>query len=281
MSGHILAIDQGTTSSRAMLFDEARAVVSVAQQEFTQHFPRSGWVEHDPEEIWDTTLKVCRGGLGGKRGISGGRCGRHRHHQPTRDRRWSGTASTGKPVHQRHRLARPAHGRDLIERHETGQGHQPTVTARRPDCCSIRIFQATKVAWIAGARGRGERARPRRGELAFGTIDSVSSLASHQRARPTPPMRPTPRRTHALTISTRTSGRPELAGLCSGCRDSLLPEVKRLCRRLWRPPTPRCSMRGHTPLRGIAGDQQAAAVGQACFHKPGMIKIHLRQRVAS
>lgn len=82
MPDYILAIDQGATSSRAILFDGFHVPVATAQQEFEQHFPQSGWVEHDPEDIWETTVSTCREAIAKKQRITK-RHRRHRHHKPT------------------------------------------------------------------------------------------------------------------------------------------------------------------------------------------------------
>ena len=90
----ILALDQGTTSSRAIVFDHAGQIVSVAQQEFRQIFPQAGWVEHDPEEIWTTQLAVAREALG-RAGLDGARRRRDRHHQPARNHGRLGPGNRG------------------------------------------------------------------------------------------------------------------------------------------------------------------------------------------
>ena len=86
---YILAIDQGTTSTRAIVFDSSGRPVASAQKELPQIFPKPGWVEHDPEEIWRATVEVCRGALAKAR-LDGHGAGRHRHHQPARDDRGVG-----------------------------------------------------------------------------------------------------------------------------------------------------------------------------------------------
>ncbi|MFT6518789.1 MAG: glycerol kinase, partial [Candidatus Azotimanducaceae bacterium] len=166
MAAFILAIDQGTTSSRAIVFNEASAVVAVAQQEFKQYYPHDGWVEHDPEEIWDSTLLVARqaiesAGLEAKQ-IAAIGITNQRETTVIWDR------VTGKPIYnaivwQDRRTA------DVCEGLRAA-GLQASVTAKT-GLLLDPYFSATKVQWLLdnvdGARRRAEA-----GELAFGTIDS-------------------------------------------------------------------------------------------------------------
>ena len=116
MSGHILAIDQGTTSIRAIVFDPRMKVAGIGQQEFTQHYPASGWVEHDPEEIWQSVLATCREALKAA-AVASRRHRCDRHHQPARDGGHLGQADRQADP-QRHRLAGPAHGAALPQAEE-------------------------------------------------------------------------------------------------------------------------------------------------------------------
>ena len=135
-SGNILAIDQGTTSSRAIVFGADLAILGLAQREFAQHFPADGWVEHDPEDIWRTTVETTRAGAGRRR------ADRERRSPPSASpisaRRLRGLGSAHRPADpQRHRLAGPAHRRHLraSSRPRTrADGH-----GARPGCCSIPI----------------------------------------------------------------------------------------------------------------------------------------------
>ena len=253
---YILAIDQGTTSSRAIIFDAAMQVVSVAQQEFRQIFPASGWVEHDPEEIWDTTLSTCCAAMEQAgvtaRDISGIGITNQRETTVIWDR------VTGKPVHnaivwQDRRTA------DLCARLRA-DGHGEMITART-GLLLDPYFSATKVAWIL------DRAGDARGlDLAFGTIDSFLIW------------RLTGGRVHATdaTNASRTmlydihKGRwcPDIADLL-GIPLSLLPLV-RDCASDFGVTDPDL-LGGPIPILGVAGDQQAATIGQACF-APGMMK---------
>ncbi|KUL94604.1 glycerol kinase [Bosea sp. WAO] len=256
----ILAIDQGTTSSRAILFDDHLRPVSNAQQEFAQHFPASGWVEHEPEDLWESTLAVCRQALATAQvsaaevaaiGITN-----QRETTLVWDRR------TGEAIHR----AIVWQDRRTSERCAAleAQGHGDLVAART----GLRLdpyFSGSKIAWILD-NVPGARERADRGELAFGTVDSFLLW------------RLTGGRVHA-TDATNAS-RTMLFDIHRGCWDadlltlldipaSLLPEV-RDCATLFGESEPEL-FGGAIPIRGIAGDQQAATVGQACF-SPGMLK---------
>ena len=162
---HILAIDQGTTSSRAIVFDADMKIASVAQEEFPQHFPQSGWVEHDPGDLWSTTAATCRAaiekaGLGPDDVVAIG-ITNQRETVVVWDK------ATGQPVHnaivwQDRRTA--DYCRSLRE-----AGHDKMITART-GLLADPYFSATKLKWILdnvdGARERAER-----GELLFGTVD--------------------------------------------------------------------------------------------------------------
>ena len=260
MNRYLLAIDQGTTSSRAIVFDARGARVATGQQEFAQHYPHDGWVEHDPEEIWSSVLAVCREAIERAgihaRDIAGIGITNQRETTVVWDR------ATGIPVYraivwQDRRTAgeceklRAAGHEDMV-RQKTGLLLDP-------------YFSATKIAWIldhvAGARARAER-----GELAFGTIDTfllwrLTGGASH------------------LTDATNASrtllfdihrqqwddGRLQLLRVPR----ARLPEV-RDCTSEFGDTLP-ALLGAAVPVRGIAGDQQAALIGQSCF-EPGMVK---------
>ena len=168
MPTYVLAIDQGTTSSRAILFREDLTVAASAQKEFAQHFPASGWVEHEPEDLWSDG----RRGLPTRSWTKVGRQRRRhrgdRHHQPARDDPRLGQGD-GQGDPSRHRLAGPAHRRHL-RRHE---GRRPggDRRRRRPGLLLDPYFSGTKVAWILD-HVPGARARAEAGELAFGTVDT-------------------------------------------------------------------------------------------------------------
>ena len=256
----LLAIDQGTTSSRAMVFDAGGRTLAVAQREFRQHYPDDGWVEHDPEEIWSTTLSVCREvcAAPGVDADAIAAIGITNQRETTLvwDRR------TGEPVHraivwQDRRTA--AHCDRLRE-----AGHEPMIT-QRTGLLLDPYFSATKVAWILD-NVENARERAERGELAFGTVDTFLLW------------RLTGGRVHATdaTNASRTllfdihaqRWDDELLAIF-GVPRAILPEVRDCASRFG---DTEANLLGRAmPVTGVAGDQQAAAVGQACF-SPGMVK---------
>jgi glycerol kinase len=256
----IIAIDQGTTSSRAILFDETGTVLAQKSAEFPQHFPDDGWVEHDPEDIWQTTLEVTtamvveargRGKLPIAIGITN-----QRETAIIWDR------ATGKPIHnaivwQDRRTA------DICAVMKTA-GHEAMVT-EKTGLLLDPYFTATKLAWILD-RVEGAHDRAAAGELCFGTVDSFLMW------------RLTGGRTHATdaTNASRTSlynihendWDDDLLALF-GVPRAGLPEVMDCAAEYGM-----CdeSLFGAAlPIRGVAGDQQAAAIGQGCF-APGALK---------
>ena len=257
---HILAIDQGTTSSRAIVFDASLAVSARAQQEFPQHFPASGWVEHEPEDIWESVLATARQAIA-KAGlaasdIAGIGITNQRETTLIWDRR------TGRAIHraivwQDRRTAQAC--TNLV-----AAGHEGLVAERT----GLRIdpyFSATKIAWlldnVPGARRRAEA-----GELAFGTVDSFLLW------------RLTGGAVHATDAT--NAARTMLFDIRRGVWDAdllalfgvpaaILPEV-RDCATHFGDTAPEL-FGAPIPVRGIAGDQQAATIGQACF-TPGMVK---------
>ncbi|MCB1338969.1 MAG: glycerol kinase GlpK, partial [Maritimibacter sp.] len=255
---HVLAIDQGTTSSRAILFDAGLTPVATAQKEFTQHFPRSGWVEHDPDEIWATVAETCRAVVD-QAGVPAGEIaaiGITNQRETTLV--WDRT--TGAPVHnaivwQDRRTAEAC--AKLRE-----AGHEDMVTART-GLLLDPYFSATKLAWILD-NVDGARAKAEAGELLFGTVDCFLVWKL------------TEGRVHATdaTNAARTmlydihKGRwsRTIADLL-GVPLAMLPEV-RDCAADYGTTT---LLGPAIPIRGVAGDQQAATIGQACF-EPGMMK---------
>ena len=257
---HILAIDQGTTSTRAIIFDTSGNPLGTAQKEFTQLFPRDGWVEHNPEEIWRTTLEVVSGALVQSDGLGGEVVAIGITNQRETTIVWDRV--TGQPIYnaivwQDRRTAA------TCERLRS-EGHSRLV-AERTGLLLDPYFSGTKIAWILD-NVDGARTRALAGELAFGTTDCFLLW------------RLTAGKVHATdaTNASRTLlfdiHRNEWDETLLSMLDvpgSLLPEVKDSadefgeCRK---------ELFGRTiPIRGIAGDQQAAAIGQACF-EPGMIK---------
>lgn len=256
----LLALDQGTTSSRAILFRADMTVAAMAQQEFAQHFPASGWVEHEPEDLWRTTLHTAREAIA-KAGIAAGDiAGIGITNQRETTLIWD--RATGQAVHRaivwQDRRTAPLCAR------LKGEGAEAEVTART-GLLLDPYFSGTKVAWVLdhvpGARSRAER-----GELAFGTVDSWLLWKL------------TGGKVHA-TDATNAS-RTLLFNIHTGDWDdallrllnvprALLPEVKD-CAADFGVTDP-ALFGAAIPVRGIAGDQQAATVGQACF-SPGMMK---------
>ncbi|MDF1721515.1 MAG: glycerol kinase GlpK [Minwuia sp.] len=260
MTRYIMAIDQGTTSSRAILFDPEMTVAAVAQSEFPQHFPASGWVEHDPEDLWSTTLATCREAMrkAGATAADIAAIGITNQRETTIV--WDRT--TGKAIHNaivwqdRRTASRCAELK--------AAGHEAMVSART-GLLLDPYFSGTKVAWILD-NVDGARARAEAGELAFGTVDSFLLW------------RLTGGKVHA-TDATNAS-RTLLYDIHDGCftaelcdligvPQALLPDVRDSSGLFGE--TDPALFGGAIAIRGIAGDQQAATVGQGCF-SPGMMK---------
>ena len=256
----VLAIDQGTTSSRAMVFRADLSVAGLAQQEFPQHFPSSGWVEHDPEDIWNSTVATCRDALKKAdltaRDIAAVGITNQRETTVVWDR------STGKAIH-RAIVWQDRRTADICAKLKD-EGHEPTITART-GLIIDPYFSGTKVAWILD-NVPGARERAVRGELLFGTVDCYLLW------------RLTGGKVHA-TDATNAS-RTLLFNIHEGDWDddllklirvprAMLPEVKDSSHRFGETVPELFS--GAIAVCGIAGDQQAATIGQACF-TPGMIK---------
>ena len=260
MSGTILAIDQGTTSSRAILFDGPASIRASAQREFRQHFPQSGWVEHDGEEIWQSVLATIKGVIA-ETGISPASIaaiGITNQRETTLV--WN--RKTGKPVHNaivwQDRRTAP-----LCEQLKA-DGLEPLFTART-GLLLDPYFSGTKIRWILD-NVEGARAAADRGELAFGTIDSflvwrLTGGAIHATDATNAS------RTLLYDIGKGRWDEELLAHL--GVPASMLPQV-RDCAADYGETLPEL-FGAAIPIRGIAGDQQAATIGQACF-APGMFK---------
>lgn len=260
MGSYILAIDQGTTSSRAIVFDDKFSIAGVAQKEFTQHFPSSGMVEHDVEEIWQGVVEVCREAIS-KSGVAASDiAGIGITNQRETTIVWDRT--TGVPIHraivwQDRRTSAycaqlKADGLEEMVRVKTGLVLDP-------------YFSATKVKWlldnVSGARQKAEN-----GDLLFGTVDSyllwrLSGGASHK-------------------TDATNAARTMLYNIKDGCWDaellklfdvpqSMLPEVVDCATHFGTTVTDLFG--AAIPVLGMAGDQHAATLGQACF-EPGMVK---------
>lgn len=251
---HILAIDQGTTSSRAILFNDKMAVAHVAQQEFCQIYPQSGWVEHDVEEIWDSVVGVCRDVVAKSTDIAAIGITNQRETTIVWDR------DTGKSIHnaivwQDRRTA------TFCEELKT-EGFEAEIT-HRTGLLADPYFSGTKVRYILQTV-EGAQELANEGKLLFGTVDSflIWRLTGGKRH---------------VTDATNAA-RTMLYNIREGCWDVTI------CNRLGIPMSmlPKvldCAADFGTtdifgpnlPILGVAGDQQAATIGQACF-EPGMLK---------
>ncbi len=257
---YILAIDQGTTSSRAILFDGAMQVKATAQEEFTQHFPQSGWVEHDVSDIWASTASTCRGAIE-KAGVSVDEIAaigitNQRETTIIWDR------DTGAPIHnaivwQDRRTSEMCQGLKA-------EGFEAEVT-EKTGLLLDPYFSGTKVKWLLD-NVAGAREKAKAGKLLFGTVDcyliwKLTGGAAH------------------VTDATNAA-RTMLYNIRKGAWDedicarfdipmSMLPEVRDCASTFGMT---RADLFGKPlPILGVAGDQQAATIGQACF-APGMLK---------
>ncbi|MFT5742413.1 MAG: glycerol kinase [Paracoccaceae bacterium] len=257
---HILAIDQGTTSSRAIIFDADMAIKATAQEEFPQHFPQSGWVEHDVSDIWSSVAATCRGAIE-KAGLRSGDIAaigitNQRETTIVWDRK------TGEPIHnaivwQDRRTA------DFCKTLKA-EGFEAEIT-KRTGLLADPYFSGTKVQYLL-SHVDGAQARANRGELLFGTVDCYLIWKL------------TGGKVHATDAT--NAARTMLYNIRQGCWDeticarfdipmSMLPEV-RDCAADFGSTMPDL-FGAPIPILGVAGDQQAATIGQACFD-PGMLK---------
>lgn len=257
---HLIAIDQGTTSTRAIVFDQALAPVATAQQEFAQLYPAPGWVEHDPEEIWASVVATVRAAMA-KAGLAAkdiAAIGITNQRETTL--LWD--RATGKPIHN----AIVWQDRRTAEACATlrDAGHEPALT-KKTGLVLDPYFSATKIAWLLD-HVDGARAAAAQGRLAFGTVDSfllwrLTGAARH------------------LTDATNAA-RTNLVDIRKGAWDDelvalfgaghvVLPEIKD-CAADYGATLPEL-FGGAIRILGVAGDQQAATIGQGCF-APGMMK---------
>ncbi len=260
MPPYVLAIDQGTTSSRAIIFDSTFEIIGVAQEEFQQFFPKSGWVEHDPEEIWQSSLNTCHKALQ-KAGLSAGDIAtigitNQRETAIIWDR------ETGKAIHnaivwQDRRTA--GFCNELIDKGYTD------LFAEKTGLLIDAYFSGTKIHWLLN-NVEGARQKADAGRLAFGTVDSFLLW------------RLTGGKVHK-TDATNAS-RTLLYNIHENCWDSTILDILNIPLSLLPEVMDSSDDFGTTAqgvfdapinINGIAGDQQAALVGQACF-TPGMMK---------
>lgn len=254
----ILAIDQGTTSSRAILFARNGTVAAVNGQEFKQIFPRSGWVEHDPEDIWSSTLAVCRHVLDQVPGARDRVVGIGITNQRETTMLWD--ARTGRPIH--HAIVWQDRRTDALCRVLEEQGHEAMVQAKT-GLLLDPYFSATKLAWLL-EHVEGARALAAAGHLRFGTVDSFLLY----------------RLTGQHATDATNASRTMLYNITTGKWDddllalfdiprSILPEVRDSVADFGM--TDAALFGRALPVRAMIGDQQSAALGQACI-APGMVK---------
>jgi glycerol kinase len=255
---YVLAIDQGTTSTRAMLFDGALKVAGVAQQEFPQHFPHSGWVEHDPEDLWRTVQQTCRevlanAGLGAN-DIAAIGITNQRETTLVWDR------ETGKAIHnaivwQDRRTA--AFCAEL-----RAEGFEDEIT-HRTGLLADPYFSGTKVHYILNTV-EGAQQMADAGMLAFGTVDSflIWRMTGGEKH-----VTDATNAARTMLYNIREGAWDEVICARLGIPMSMLPEVRDCASDFGVTDL----LGGQTPILGVAGDQQAATLGQACF-QPGMLK---------
>ncbi|MFM8395803.1 MAG: glycerol kinase GlpK [Acidobacteriota bacterium] len=260
MADYILALDQGTTSSRAILFNRQGQIIQIAQQEFTQIYPQAGWVEHDAEEIWTTQLNCAREAIAGA-GIAASDIAaigitNQRETTVVWDR------ATGKPIHNAivWQCRRTASICDDLKKEKFDR-----VIRKSTGLVTDAYFSGTKVSWLLD-KVKGARKRAEAGELAFGTIDSwlINRLTGGQ--------------THVTDVS--NASRTLLYNIRKQRWDKTILDKLRIPEAVLPAVKSSSEVYAETlpelfgvpiPIGGIAGDQQAALFGQACF-KPGMMK---------
>jgi glycerol kinase len=260
VTSYVLAIDQGTTSTRAVLFRADTSIAAFAQREFPQHFPADGEVEHEPQDLWATTLATCRTAMreagAGARDIAAIGIANQRETTVLWRR------STGRPVH-RAIVWQDRRTADLCARlSDDGQG---ALFAAKTGLLLDPYFSGTKLAWLLD-HATDARELAARGDLAFGTVDTYLLW------------RLTGGKVHA-TDATNAS-RTLLFDIHKGAWDDELLALLGVPKAVLPQVLDSSAAFGFTepelfgaaiPIYGIAGDQQAALIGQACF-KPGMVK---------
>ena len=259
-TGVVLAIDQGTTSSRAIIFDGQQKIVAMAQQEFTQHFPKSGWVEHDAEEIWQSVLSVCREAISNSgvevREISAIGITNQRETTLIWDRQ------TGKPIHNAivWQDRRTAEFCSSLK----NAGNEAEITARS-GLLLDPYFSGTKVRWLLD-NIEGARAKAEAGKLAFGTIDSfliwrLTGGKNH--------VTDATNASRTLMYNIGTNEWDDTLLDILGVPKALLPKVLDCAAEFGT--VDKELFGANLQIYGVAGDQQAASIGNACF-EPGMMK---------
>ena len=259
MNGAVLALDQGTTSSRAIVFDASGRPVAMAQKPFRQHYPRPGWVEHDADEIWETQLEAAREAVEASKLAPGRIAAIGIANQRETAVFWD--RATGRPlgpaiVWQDRRTA------DICRRLEA-EGLGPLV-AERTGLLLDPYFSGTKIAWFLGANP-DLAARAARGEVAFGTIDSwlIHKLTGRHLTDPSNASR-------TMLYDIKKAKWDDDLAKALGVPTAMLPEVVPSSSRFGEA---RVELLGvPVPVCGDLGDQQAALLGQACL-EPGSVKV--------
>jgi glycerol kinase len=257
---YILAIDQGTTSSRAILFDGAMKIVASAQEEFTQHFPQSGWVEHEVSDLWSSTASTCRGAIE-KAGITASEIaaiGITNQRETTIV--WD--KDTGQAIHK----AIVWQDRRTSEMCQTlkAEGFEDEVTYRT-GLLLDPYFSGTKLKWLLD-NVEGAREKAAAGQLLFGTVDSyliwkLTGGKSH--------VTDATNAARTMLYDIRKGRWSKTICARFDIPMEMLPEVRDCASDFG---TTRADLFGaELPILGVAGDQQAATIGQACF-QPGMLK---------
>ncbi|WP_158881815.1 glycerol kinase GlpK [Rhodanobacter sp. L36] len=258
---YILAIDQGTTSSRAMLFDHEGRVAGMAQREFAQIFPQPGWVEHNPREIMTSVLTTITEAMHNAQIDASAIAGIGITNQRETTVVWDRV--TGQPIHDAI-VWQSRQTRDICDQLQAA-GHEPMVRAKTGLLIDA-YFSGTKVKWILD-HVEGAREHARNGGLLFGTIDSwlIWNLTGGK--------------VHVTDVT--NASRTLMYDIHAQCWDdellamldvpkAMLPLVKS-CSEIYGHTAPQFFFGREVPIAGVAGDQQAALFGQACF-EPGMVK---------
>lgn len=259
MKKFILALDQGTTSSRAIVFDHDGAIVAVSQKEFTQFFPQPGWVEHDAEEIWSTQAGVAMEAITRAKVDSKDIAAIGITNQRETTIVWS--RKTGKPIHKAivWQDRRTATFCDKLK----GEGHNDTIQ-KKTGLIIDAYFSATKIRWILD-NVEGARKQAENGELAFGTVDSwlVWNLTGGKLH-----LTDVTNASRTMLFNIHKLSWDEELLKIFGIPASMLPEVRSSSEVYGET---KGLFSSNIPIAGIAGDQQAALFGQMCI-EPGMVK---------
>lgn len=260
MAGYVLAIDQGTTSTRAIVFDGEMKIAGIGQKEFTQIFPKSGWVEHDPEEIWETVLWAVKQALKEAKLKASEIAAIGITNQRETVVVWE--RESGKPIHNAivWQDRRTASYCEKLKRQDLEK-----LFSRRTGLLLDPYFSGTKLSWML-ANVKGARARAAKGELCFGTIDTflIWRLTGGK----------------SFVTDATNASRTLIYNIADNRWDedlleilripaAMLPEVKDCADEFGI--TDESLFGAAIPILGVAGDQQAATIGQACF-EPGMMK---------